>query len=63
MLLQGVHTHPDVVINTYQPLLPRVPHQGRCTAVGASQIMDYADMSYNLTRLNQAVLHAGKQHM
>ena len=41
MLLQGMYTHPDVVINTRRPLLPRVPHQGGCTAVGASQIMGH----------------------
>jgi hypothetical protein len=63
MLLQGVHTHPDVVINTYQPLLPRVPHQGRCTAVCDKRIVDYTPMSYNLTRFDQAVLHAANQHM
>jgi hypothetical protein len=49
VLLQGLHTHPDVVISTYQPLLPRVPHQGRCdAAVRISRIVDYANMSYNL---------------
>lgn len=63
MLLQGLHARPDVVISTYQPLLPRVPHQGRCNAVCVKRIVDYAAMSYNLTRVSQAVLHAGNQHM
>ena len=62
MLLQGMYAHPHVVINTRRPLLPRVPHQGRCTAMGASLNMDGAGRN-SPEAVSHAALHADNQHM